>query len=166
MDSPEDLLQIRQLLLDCGPVDSNARLRAVFIDPRIHAWRNALPEKTNRQERVDSLIELLLTEYNSLGVSAVALFLQVLYERADERTACYGRLRRMSTKLGVPIADKALQEKSKSEYQDSLNSEINKNEPSVYFQGDVTNANIHIGRGDINQVGENNERNRLPGKSD
>ena len=42
----------------CGPFDSDRTLRAIFVDARIHPWRDAIADNTpSRAARIDALIE-------------------------------------------------------------------------------------------------------------
>lgn len=87
----------------CGPLDSDQQLRNVFIDRRIQPWRDRLQESSNRLDRRDNLISLLLNEYNADKQNALILFLKVVAERTSEEVACHSQLMRLVEELRKAI---------------------------------------------------------------
>ena len=104
--SPDLMRRLRDVLLRCGPFESNRSLRTVFVDARIHPWRNRVPEAANRGARVDDLVDALLDHADARGVPALALFAQVLADRADTGDVCHQQLARLAAELrsGAPQA--------------------------------------------------------------
>ncbi|MBN2005702.1 MAG: hypothetical protein JXA21_20260 [Anaerolineae bacterium] len=87
------LARIRDALTHCGPLESDATLRTVFVDRRISPWRDRIADHTtNREARVNALIEMLLAQRAARGESALGLFLQVLAEAADSDDAAHHTL--------------------------------------------------------------------------
>lgn len=91
--------EIRQALLDCGPLDTPASLRAVFIDNRISIWQNDLPEANSKTERVDQVISFLYKKQNDAGENGLVLFMKVLRDGEDQKDACYHRLTALASRL-------------------------------------------------------------------
>lgn len=87
--------QLNQVLLSCGPFDSDRALRAVFIDERIRVWHNSVPEAANRQGRVDLMISWLYERQNARGENGLVLFLQVLVDNTLPEDGCRQRLERV-----------------------------------------------------------------------
>jgi internalin A len=72
-------MRLRQTLFNSGYFNSAERLRALFVDERIAAWRDVLPDDaSNREERIYEVIEHLRSQYNHRGENALVLFLRVL----------------------------------------------------------------------------------------
>ncbi len=78
--SSEFLQKTRAILRRCQQFQSDARLRAIFVDPRIKPWREQIQEAANLGERIDFLLDLLLECQNDQGESVFVLFLRVLGE--------------------------------------------------------------------------------------
>lgn len=72
--------------------ESNEKLRAVFIDARIHPWRNTLPQADDVDTRVRRTIDYLYERHNAEGKNALVLLLQVLSECVDPGDALCGEL--------------------------------------------------------------------------
>lgn len=79
--------RLRETLMRCGPFDSNAELRQVFVDNRLSPWRHSVPGAGSRAGRVDALIAFLVDRENVAGEKALALLVQVLAER-EPGTGC------------------------------------------------------------------------------
>jgi formylglycine-generating enzyme required for sulfatase activity len=86
---PKLYRRLQQVLLRCGPFESDAELRALFVEARLQPWRDHVPEAANRQFRVMATISLLADAYNADDVNALDLFLQVVRDWAPEGTACH-----------------------------------------------------------------------------
>ncbi len=154
------LIDIRSLLLKCGPVNRHSQLRAVFIDPRIRAWRDQLPERTNQEERVEAIIDLLWEEYDASANNALVLFLQVLSERADSRTACQGQLQRMMVRLHPLVGSVIASEQLGKVSDKTISTYIDNRRTETHFHGSVEGT-IHSGQGDVNQQDMKNEADDL-----
>lgn len=99
-----DLLhRLRTALPGCGPFDSDSDLRAIFIDQRICAWRNALLESASVEERVNNALDFLLNRKGDDGENALVLFLRVLGELKDSGDACKRELVRLADDLGKEL---------------------------------------------------------------
>jgi hypothetical protein len=96
--------RLRAALLRCGPFESDRALRAVFVDARISAWRDALPEADSPGGRVDAVIEALSRRQSSAGASALALLMQVLSERAAPGDACHGQLTALAQEVNGALS--------------------------------------------------------------
>lgn len=97
---PADLARrLHNLLLTCGPFDSDSQLKAVFIDDRIAQWGADLPQVASRGGRASALLDYLLPRANRAGANALVLFLQVLQGRHHPQDSCYGRLEQMAGEL-------------------------------------------------------------------
>ncbi|MBN2006924.1 MAG: hypothetical protein JXA21_26455, partial [Anaerolineae bacterium] len=91
---PSELEQrLRAALLRCGPFDSDSSLRAIFVDARIAAWRDDIPDNTpSRGKRVAAFIEGLLDQRDNAGNNALALVLHVLADRTPPGDSCHREL--------------------------------------------------------------------------
>ena len=72
--------------------ESNEKLRAAFIDARIHLWRNTVPQADNVDTRVRRTIDYLYERHNTEGKNALVLCLQVLGECVDPDDALCSEL--------------------------------------------------------------------------
>jgi len=78
---PGDLYgRVQAALLRCGACDSDRALRALFVDARLSAWRDLLPEAGSRAERARAVIAALSEHTHPAGENALALLLRVLAE--------------------------------------------------------------------------------------
>ena len=89
---PDRYNAIRQLLLDCAPMDSNRAIRALFMQGKLSTWKNRVPDATDRQERVELLIERFADKHNSDGENALLLLLEVLRDREETADLCHKQL--------------------------------------------------------------------------
>ncbi len=91
---PSELEQrLRKALLRCGPFDSDRSLRAIFVDERIAAWREDIPDNTpNRDKRVAAFIESLFDQSDDAGNNALALTLRILADRTPLEDSCHHEL--------------------------------------------------------------------------
>jgi hypothetical protein len=96
--------QLRDTLMDCGPFESNAQLKAVFAAPKLKPWRNSVPEAPTRIDRVDRTIYELAERRNVHGENALALFLQASSEKHDVDTECYHRLASLAEDIERALA--------------------------------------------------------------
>lgn len=79
--------RLRNILLRSDALSDNSKLRAVFVDARIAAWHDALPqiESGSVLERIESTVRFLWQKHDTDGENALVLLLQVLYERVDSK---------------------------------------------------------------------------------
>lgn len=102
--SPKLLDELRDTLLDCGPFDSYAVLKAAFADQRIQQWRDAITFAPTSQGLVDMLMSTLYEKADAAGQNGLLLFLRVLHDRTDKSDGCWQRLanlvRRLEAELG------------------------------------------------------------------
>lgn len=94
MTIPADVsATLRHTLLSCWPFESSLQSGALFLDPRLAAWRHGLPQAGSRAAVVDSLIAYLYDKRQAgTGRSALVLFLEVLAETIDPGDSCAGEL--------------------------------------------------------------------------
>lgn len=89
----KNLATVRNLVLDCAPIDNPGDIRALFSDSRLRPFRNGLPDlNIDRLGRADALIAYLADRKNVAGENGLTLFWQVLMERIDPGDYCYPRL--------------------------------------------------------------------------
>ena len=97
---PADILnELHDVLLECGPFESNESLRSKFVDERIAAWRNEVSEATNPSDRVDRFVADFLDRRDRNRRCVLVLFLQSLHDRARSEDLCYDRLNDMAVKV-------------------------------------------------------------------
>ncbi len=99
---PGDLYgRVQSALLRCGPFDSDRALRSLFVDARLSAWRDLLPEASNRVERARAVIDALSRRANSAGENALALLLSVLAENTPPGDACREHLMALAQEIAA-----------------------------------------------------------------
>ncbi|MCA9997806.1 MAG: hypothetical protein KDE56_18735 [Anaerolineales bacterium] len=91
--------EIRTVLLDCGPFDSDADVRAIFVLSDLQPFRNSLPSGSSRANRVDLVIAYLQNKYHSNYQNALVLFLWALVDTIPEVDACHHRLKDVAERL-------------------------------------------------------------------
>lgn len=90
---PGDLFgRVQAALLHCGPFDSDRTLRSLFVDARLSAWRDLLPEASSRVERARAIIDTLSERANPNGENALVLLLHVIAENTPPGDACREQL--------------------------------------------------------------------------
>ncbi len=101
---PGDLYgRVQAALLRCGPFDSDRTLRPLFVDARLSAWRDLLPEAGNRVERVRAVIDALSTRANPNGDNALVLLLRVLAENTPLGDACREQLAALAEEVAAVV---------------------------------------------------------------
>jgi hypothetical protein len=99
---PSSLLKrLRASLLDCGPFGSDRALVSVFTDERIAPWKNQVSDAHSRKERVDLFISDFLNRKNNAGQNVLVLFLQAVYDQAEEDDECHRRLNDMAIEVAA-----------------------------------------------------------------
>lgn len=92
--------QLRRALIDSGYFESDARLRAVFTDARIHPWRDSLPQANQVSERAEAVIDYLYKKSRrDTQENGLVLLLQVLGEKFDEVDSRHQELFRLAGEL-------------------------------------------------------------------
>ena len=101
---PDQLIgRLRDILLKCGPFDSDSHLRFVFIESRLSIWAAALPEADNRQSRIDGIIYYLHDKHNEAQENALVLFLLVLSEQVDPGDLCKQQLAKLAREVAANL---------------------------------------------------------------
>jgi hypothetical protein len=101
---PGDLYRyVQTALLRCGPFDSDRALRPLFVDARLSAWRDLLPEAGSRAERARAVIDALSERANPAGENALALLLRVLAENTPPGDACRGQLVALAAEVAAVL---------------------------------------------------------------
>jgi hypothetical protein len=85
--------KMRNVLEQCGELETDNKLKAIFIDERINLWQNKLPALPDRESRIDAIIMLLYRKFTRKNENGLFLFLQVLSERHDPNDTCHENLR-------------------------------------------------------------------------
>lgn len=98
---PSDLFkELRETLLNCGPVADDQQLQRAFNDPQISAWRYSVPQASNPVDRVEALIDYLHNKRRAKSrENALVLFLRVWSERRTPVDDCNDRLADLAYKL-------------------------------------------------------------------
>jgi len=91
--------QIRDILLNCAPLESDQTIKYLFADERLFPWRYLVPGGRNKQERAEALISLLREKQNIAGENALGLFLLVAADRLHEQDKCRSELTALAEKL-------------------------------------------------------------------
>ncbi|MBN2389502.1 MAG: hypothetical protein JXR84_02180 [Anaerolineae bacterium] len=106
---PGDLHErLQAVLLRCGPFDSDRALRPLFVDARLSAWRDLLPEASSRVKRVRAVIDELSQRENPSEENALALLLRVLAENTPPGNACRGQLAALAGEVAAALRADAL----------------------------------------------------------
>ena len=81
---PADVLSgLRNTLQNCKQFDSDADLRAVFVDDRITLWRSGLPEASDQEARIQQTVAYLWKCENTKHENGLILFLYALSDLVD-----------------------------------------------------------------------------------
>lgn len=100
--------RVQSALLHCGPFDSDRVLHSLFVDARLSAWYNLLPEASSRVERAQAVIDALCRRANPAGENALVLLLRVLAENTPAGDACQEELLALAQEVaGVVRMDAA-----------------------------------------------------------
>ena len=91
--------RLRDVLIRCGPFENSREVKAVFVDGRVSAWHNQVPEADTPFGRVDSAIDFLSRKFNETQDNALVLFLRVLHERANPGDSCHRYLAELTDEL-------------------------------------------------------------------
>lgn len=98
------LKKLKQTLLDCGPFGSHRTLMSVFADDRISPWKNQVSEADNRRDRVDLFVSDFLNRKNRSGQSVLVLFLQAVFDQAEEEDECYQQLNDIAIEVAAALS--------------------------------------------------------------
>ncbi len=106
---PGDLYgRVQAALLRCGACDSDRALRALFVDARLSAWRDLLPEAGNRAERARAVVAALSERTNPAGENALALLLRVLAENTPPGDALREELAALAGEVTAAVRVEAV----------------------------------------------------------
>lgn len=121
--SPSLNQQLYRVLLRCGPFDSNANFKAIFVDARISEWRNLLPDATpSRQARVEAVVNALGERFNTDGKNALVLLLHVLRDRTSSYDSCHSQLGTLANALAQELKPPTIPPQTSNSGTDSLHS--------------------------------------------
>jgi hypothetical protein len=101
-DIPVSAATLREALLQCGPFDDNASLRALFARPSLQPWRSQVPDGQSRADRVDRTVDLLHDQFAGDGAPALALFLEEIAASLHPDDACHSTLLELASALRRP----------------------------------------------------------------
>ncbi len=91
---------LKQALLDCGPLETDDALRAVFVDGRLKPWRHKLPQASNPTARAEAVIAFLVDQRHvDTGENVLVILLRVLSKRHDPAEECHSRLVALANEL-------------------------------------------------------------------
>lgn len=99
--SSMDLQKLRKALMSCDELTTDARLQALFSDPRLSAFRLSLPEASSLAERADLLGAFLISRKFSSGESLLDVFLMVLREKIPVDDARLQSIQELISSLGI-----------------------------------------------------------------
>lgn len=106
MGIPPTLLNhMREVLLRCGPFESNQTLSSLFIDGRLSPWRNNIPAMLTKADRVNALLEYLLIQYDSQGNHALSLLFHAIAEQKASGDACHIQLQELAGDWEAALRD-------------------------------------------------------------
>ncbi|MBN2393754.1 MAG: hypothetical protein JXR84_23680 [Anaerolineae bacterium] len=106
---PGDLYgRVQSALLRCGPFDSDRTLRPLFVDARLSAWRDLLPEAGSRVDRARAIVDALSERENPNGDNALVLLLRVIAENTPPDDACRGHLAALAAEVSAALRADAL----------------------------------------------------------
>lgn len=100
---PELLNRLYETFLRCGPFDSDRTLRPIFVDARLSAWRDLLPEASSRVERAWAVIDALSERADPAGENALVLLLRALAENTPSGDACRGQLAALAGEVAAAL---------------------------------------------------------------
>lgn len=106
--------RLHQALLACAPTSSDRELRALFVDRRVAAWRDLLPEANSPARRVELVIDFLGRQQDEAGNNGLVLFIGLLAEQMRPGDRCLIELPLLAQELadelqgGVPDESGAL----------------------------------------------------------
>lgn len=158
--APELLTRLTQVLLRCGPFASDRELRAAFVDARIAAWRDRLPEASSRQERVQALVNTLFDQADAQGNSVLLLFVCVLRDHVHAGDACERELQALADALAAPPesgGSAATPTPSAHTTFDQRDQQVQTqtNVAGSYYAAPPASTTIHIHGGNVGVIGNN-----------
>ncbi len=95
--------QLRDFLMDCDELASNARLRALFSTKELLPFRNSVSEAGTLSERVDLLVDFIVRRNLTNGQSLLIVFMDVLKTRIPETDNRYNEIKNLIKKLNQEI---------------------------------------------------------------
>lgn len=113
----KDLQSLYGTLARCGSFDNNASLKPLFIDERLSAWREKVPDTArNKDERIRAVVAELIRQYDDEGQNGVVLLLQVLASRIKEGDSCLEELTTLAKELAKLLNWSTVAEVGEDEY--------------------------------------------------
>jgi len=94
--------EFRKVLMDSDELSTQARLRALFADPRLSSFKSSIPEASSVAERADLLIDFLVSRKLRSGESLVVVFLDVLRTKVDPDDARVVAIEEISGLMRIP----------------------------------------------------------------
>ena len=91
--------ELKEALIGCGAFYNDDSLNSIFIDHRLFAWHNKIPQAQNPTQRVEKVIEFLYGQYSNFYGNALVALLKVLSERAEEGDNSRTKLRNLANQL-------------------------------------------------------------------
>jgi len=91
--------RLTTVLIDCHQFTNERAFRALFVDSRIIAWRDKLPQTDNIEGRVQLILSELHNQYDTKGNNALAMFLAVLQAQFDPMDALHEQLSRLADEV-------------------------------------------------------------------
>ncbi len=84
MRTPPDLRRaLENVLMQCHVLDSDERLRTLFMSYSLIPWRDSLPSASSKFERIQLLIDFLYEKRTADGEYVLLLFLFALYDMGE-----------------------------------------------------------------------------------
>lgn len=87
--SSDLLRRCHTILLNCGEFDDHASLQALFVRTELTAYRDRLPQTSDRHERVGQAVHFLLDRHLGDQRPVFPIFLEALRDRYDPQDAQY-----------------------------------------------------------------------------
>ena len=94
-----------QVLMECGPFDSQSELRAIFNDDRISHLLGLLPEANTPSERVDQTIEYTLRVYDKEDENGLIALVDVIHDRLPKSDRGRKKLSHLKQVLATALKD-------------------------------------------------------------
>jgi hypothetical protein len=101
--SPTLMHRIRATLTRCAPLASDQALRTLFVDARLHPWRDQIPTAGTVAGRADAVIDRLHDHANGRGENALVLFLRALSDHNDPDNYQHRELATLAAELEAAI---------------------------------------------------------------
>lgn len=90
--------RLRQVLMRCAALNSDNSLKAIFVDARLHPFRERLSDCESHYDRVN-MVSSLRQYWSTNGDNLLVLVLRVLAEQTPSGDACHNELVKMAELL-------------------------------------------------------------------